>query len=629
MGRFTTYDYYQMKETVKLVYHPALAPQELCTILDTLAEEYPIRPKGKGDIRVRFERVAGDECVVTRRRDEALIRYATPNMALRALSALLAGLVQEQGVYRESSSFSTFGIMMDCSRNAVMTVATLRKWMRRLALMGFNQVMLYTEDTYEIPGEPYFGYQRGRYAKDELKEMDAYAARLGIELVGCIQTLAHLDQITRWPPYQDICDYESTLLVGEPKTYELVGKMLDMIGDCFRTRRIHVGMDEAWHLGRGKYLDRHGGRRKFDIFNEHLSRVVAMSCDRGLKPMIWSDMYFTMGSPTHQYHDPKSIIPAAIAASIPKEVQLVYWDYNHKNKAFYTDWIGRHRAMGFEPLMASGIWTWGQFWYNRKITEETVGPCIEACRETGVKEIFFTMWGDDGGYCDYDSSLAGLAWAAERAFVKRPDERQLARRFRAVCDGDYRAVLLAAGITEPIDTPAILWDDPIIGLFANDGLPPGTYKWENLARLYATVNTALMRKKAGNAAGDLGHATLLADILASKITLRRLLEKSYDRRDAKGLRNASAQALGMAAKYQDLQGSFRRNWMSRNKPFGLDTIQRRIAGQIARYEELALRLRELLDGTVQNIPELDERPRVGRGGVNMLYRSVVSGSVIQ
>jgi len=43
--------------------------------------------------------------------------------------------------------------------------------------------------------------------------------------------------------------------------------------------------------------------------------------------------------------------------------------------------------MGFEPLMGSAVWTWGQFWYNRDWTEANAGACLDACREAGLKEI--------------------------------------------------------------------------------------------------------------------------------------------------------------------------------------------------------------------------------------------------
>ena len=32
---------------------------------------------------------------------------------------------------------------------------------RKLARIGMNLLMLYTEETYEVPGEPYFGIYRG------------------------------------------------------------------------------------------------------------------------------------------------------------------------------------------------------------------------------------------------------------------------------------------------------------------------------------------------------------------------------------------------------------------------------------------------------------------------------------
>lgn len=35
------------------------------------------------------------------------------------------------------------------------------------------------EATYEIRGEPYFGHLRGRYSKDELKQINAHAKRIG------------------------------------------------------------------------------------------------------------------------------------------------------------------------------------------------------------------------------------------------------------------------------------------------------------------------------------------------------------------------------------------------------------------------------------------------------------------
>ena len=62
-----------------------------------------------------------------------------------------------------------FGVMLDCSRNAVLNVETVKKHIDNLNKMGFNMLMLYTEDTYEVNNEKMFGYLRGKYIKEEVK----------------------------------------------------------------------------------------------------------------------------------------------------------------------------------------------------------------------------------------------------------------------------------------------------------------------------------------------------------------------------------------------------------------------------------------------------------------------------
>ena len=84
------------------------------------------------------------------------------------------------------------GFMFDCSRNSVLKVEMVKRLTRQTALMGLEWFLLYTEDTYEVKGYPYFGALRGRYTEEEIRECDAYAALFGVEMIPCIQALAHL-----------------------------------------------------------------------------------------------------------------------------------------------------------------------------------------------------------------------------------------------------------------------------------------------------------------------------------------------------------------------------------------------------------------------------------------------------
>ena len=104
--------------------------------------------------------------------------------------------------------------------------------------MGINAVCLYTEDTYEVSGEPFFGYGRGPYTEDELRGIDEYASKLGIETFPCIQALAHLAQMLQWPAYASLKDTDDILLANNDETYEFIERIIDAATKPFRSKRI-------------------------------------------------------------------------------------------------------------------------------------------------------------------------------------------------------------------------------------------------------------------------------------------------------------------------------------------------------------------------------------------------------
>ena len=188
----------------------------------------------------------------------------------------------------------TLAAMIDCSRNGVMKPEKVKEFALLIINMGYNALMLYTEDTYEVENEPYFGYMRGRYTIAEMQEMDAYCCSIGIELIPCIQVLAHLGHIPRWEEYWSHMDSQDVLLVGDERNYRLIENMLATLSKCFTSRKIHIGMDEAFYLGTGRYLQQNGYRDRLQIFVEHLNRVKQLTDQYGFQPMMWSDMFFRL-----------------------------------------------------------------------------------------------------------------------------------------------------------------------------------------------------------------------------------------------------------------------------------------------------------------------------------------------
>ncbi|MBR7132241.1 MAG: family 20 glycosylhydrolase, partial [Clostridia bacterium] len=114
---------------------------------------------------------------------KATVFYPTKPAFFRALTLLKEKYKDGDFEYTENKKIGSLGYMVDCSRNAVYTVETVKKMIRQIALMGYDYFMLYCEDTIEIKEYPMLGYMRSRYSHEEIKEIVAFGALYGIELV--------------------------------------------------------------------------------------------------------------------------------------------------------------------------------------------------------------------------------------------------------------------------------------------------------------------------------------------------------------------------------------------------------------------------------------------------------------
>ncbi len=609
-------------------------PGDIEQPLKIIADHYPIvfNSESENAINLRLAKNPdSNENTLHINDKQATIQYQSLTGALRHIGALLSDCLDSETTYAESTPLETIGIMLDCSRNAVMTVEHFQLWLRRLALMGYNMAMLYTEDTYELPGEPFFGYQRGAYTQDELKQINDYAASLGIEMIGCIQTLGHLEQILKWGAYGDIKDSPSVIMVDDDRSYELIGKMLDNYAECYTSRRIHIGMDETYGLGRGGFLERNGLQNQFEIFNRHLKRVTAMCRERGLEPMIWSDMYFSIGSKTHSYYDLEAVIPDDVIEAIPEEAQLVYWDYYHDDPDFYQTMIKTHRGMKHEPVMGSGVWTWGpgNLWHHFENTRKNAGACIEASRKAGLKEIFFTLWGDDGATCDIDSSLAGLAWAAEKIYNPDGDETTFCKRFDRLNRSSFQTHKALADMHSILLLSNALWDDPLLGLYLRSPQASDEQKLIKSEKLYAECSAKAKEASGRNGAGDFDYLSTLLDVLSRRCGLAQRLTQAWTSREKNAIKDVMAELPELIQKMETLSEMARQRWYSAKKAQGLEVVQIRYAGVITRLSELERRLGAWLRGDIDTIEELDANiPDAPSVYLWANYHRVATGSCI-
>ena len=602
-----------MEQISKLVWNRDL-PEELLDLVTTLGEEYPVSDSGRG-LKVAFKRVEGDGIIsnVIRSRGAVTIEYNSISGAARGIGSALSKIET-----RDSTPFKTLGIMLDVSRNMVMKVEHLKSWMRRLALCGYNMLMLYTEDTYELEDYPKFGYMRGAYLLEEIQELDAYASKLGIELIGCIQTLGHLEQINHYSEFAPSRDTARVLRVGAAETEKLIDSMIKFWSEALTSRRIHIGMDETHDLGRGKYMDCNGYENPFTLFNRQLSMVRGICSKYGLEPMIWSDMYFRLSNSRQDYYDFTSPIPQDVVDAIPEDVQLVYWDYYHQDEKAYSKMINRHRSIGYEPVMGSGIWTWTKLWYDHEMTRRTVEPCLAACRKEKLQEVFFTMWGDDGAYCNYDSSLAGIFYAGDLSFGCR-NLNDTASRFDTLCaptsfeahlaasELDYR-MTDSKGDEYLVQASMLIWDDPLYAIVCDNFMRRDPEFDLKLLDHYEELLCRVLPEFCSDGAGDLELAADIASLLIKKLELYGALRTAYSEGDIVALREIAVKLIPeVISAATEFDSEFRAQWHAVAKPFGLERIQARNAALIARLEETALRINEYISGAIENIDELEQQ----------------------
>ncbi len=499
------------------------------------------------------------------------------------------------------------GIMIDCSRNAVMLPEQVRQYALLLKKFGYDTLMLYTEDTFEVNGEPYFGHMRGRYSKQELKDLDAYCSSIGMELIPCIQTLAHLGGMFKWwDTYDPINDIDDVLLIGEERTYTLIDNILATVRECFSSSKVHIGMDEAFKVGLGKYLQKHGYSDRFDLINCHLHKVCEMAAGYGLEPMIWSDMFTTLAINNSDYYAESGAEEISRRANLPENVSLVYWDYYSEDKNRYVSMIEKTKCFLRPVIFAGGIWTWRGFTPDNCYSFRIADAAIAGCKESGVEDMIFCLWGDDGAECSKYAVLPAVLYAAQRA--KGADMEQIKKMFREEFSMDLADILLldaADHVGGKHDRGSaskyLLYNDPFNGLFDMriSGDENGYYG--KLRDKIAEVKPAPLFQNA------FSYIRALCDVLSVKSELGAKTRAAYKAGDrAELMRLAKEDYAVSIEKTKQFHSAFSAMWMEENKPFGFDVQDIRIGALLQRLESCRARLIAYCNGSVSGIPELEE-----------------------
>lgn len=519
------------------------------------------------------------------------------------------------------------GIMLDMSRNAVMSMSSLKGFLVDMSKMGYNCLFLYTEDTYEMEEDPYFGYLRGKYSQYEMRELDDFASSLGIEIIPCIQTLAHLTRINKWA--QHPMDTEDILMVDDEKTYELIDNMFKTLSKAFTTRRIHVGMDEAHMLGRGKHLDKYGYETVDAIMKRHLLKVCEIANKYGYEIMVWSDMYFRPWN-NGRYYSEKKQIPKEYIDALPENVIPVYWDYYSSDPNRYENMFFNHAQLSEKTWFAGGAWTWGGFAPLNACSLKCSPPAIAAAKKHNVNNVFVTMWGDDGGECSRYAVLPTLFLIAEHVRGNTNEDliKQKFEEFTSIAFDEFLLLDAPNSVALPDDSSIpvcpckyMLYSDPFVGFLDSTVKLGEGQKY----RIYAEQLHNVV-KKSSKYGYVFETMAALCEVLEYKYELGVKTRDAYKANNKDELKRLAEEDYALTiSRLRNFINTFERQWMIENKPYGFEVQHHRLGGLLYRLESCKRRLNEYLEGKVDDIPELEEDILVfNRSGTSIYYNEYIS-----
>jgi hypothetical protein len=538
-----------------------------------------------------------------------LIKYKTVNDFYRALGDVVANDFLEC----ENKNFNEMGVMLDCSRNAVNNVSMLKKLLDKMALLGYNYLMLYMEDTLFNSKEKYLGYQRGSYTYKEIKEIEEYAEAYNIEIIPCIQGLAHYTAYFKTSRFDNIRDVKDILLCDSEETYTFLENIIENVSKTFKTRKINIGMDEAHLVGLGNYLRINGYKNRYETLFRHLEKIIEILKKYSLKPAMWSDMFFRLKYNTYYPEKIKKEEIIELKKYVPRNIKLIYWDYSHDNVTHYEKMMNAHNILDKDFIYAGGSWNWVgtiPFVENALINNKC---SLTAAKNKGIQNVLLTSWGDDGNEASLKSIYPSMILYSNYNYKNTFSINALNKVLETHFNIDIETYKIIDLLNRPYDdkekfkfvnpSKYLLYNDYLIGLFDKNVIEE-TYN-KHYKELAIKINA-----KANNYKQHfnwLKVCALIAEIISLKADLGVLIKRGYDNKDNNLLKQCINKLTVIETLTKALKKYYYLMWKEENKTFGFEIIESRITTLTSRTNTTIKRLECFIENNALIIDELEEK----------------------
>ena len=486
--------------------------------------------------------------------------------------------------------FRILSAFLECSSGMTPRVQTIKDYIDVLSKLGYDRLYLGLAGAYKIDTEPYFAYKKGKYTVAQLQKLDSYAQEKGIELVANIQTLAHLDFLSDHDAYREYMDTSATLMVGEPRVYALIEKMFATISQGLSTRRIHIGFDEAFGIGTGKFLQKYGYRDGKSLVLEHLQKVAAIAEKYGYTCEMWGDML------TGKYRT--NVTPEQIQAAIPKNTSVVYWNYDDKDEMLISEKLEKVKQYAEDIAYAGNAWKIASFAPNNLNSIDTLLPQMKVCSEKGITHYMVTIWADGCSPCGWYSILPTLFIASEYNNGGYEIGGEINKeKFFQLFEAKYDDFILLDFLDEPFKKVClkrrntsfcIFYDDLLLGNYETM-LPSG------IADKYAEIAEEYAKVKSGKYQYIFKKQEALARVLCLKAGLATKIRTAYGNGDRPLMRELCKTVELLIERLKCFIEVFDEFFVHDNVVLGVECNQQRFGGQLVRYGYVLKQMQEYVE----------------------------------
>jgi hypothetical protein len=240
--------------------------------------------------------------------DGALRLHARDADGRRYGEATLAEIRAQSGAelpalsLRDWPELGVRGYMLDVSRDRVPTRATLARLVALLARLRFNHLELYVEHSFAYAAHERVWRDASPLTPEDLRWLDALCAAQGIELAANQNCFGHMERWLRHDSYRDRAEapegFELSGLGRRPPavlapTSENAAFALTLVHELMqnlKSRRVHIGCDETFELGRGRSREQVAQRGRGRVYLEHLRRLMDPLLSEGCEVLFWGDI---------------------------------------------------------------------------------------------------------------------------------------------------------------------------------------------------------------------------------------------------------------------------------------------------------------------------------------------------